>query len=176
MTTFILEAPQESGPSHRAIIDTDWSTDDKLEDFLGLLDSAGLPRLSTPHQVHAIAGPDHEHHDAALAAYGLVRHAPCPERIVTRTMEMLVAGETIPPEAIDDESLTAIISIAFVTEHDWEHRANTCEIAARTFLASMNDAFAADTKEYGRNRLIAYASLASALMVAVSQARAELSS
>lgn len=172
MTQFVLAAESTQIKS-RAVFDTQGPLDQRLHDLLALLELVGIPALSTSHQVHAVAGPNHPHFEAALAAYGITYYPPCAEKIVTRTMEMLVAGEILQPDHLEDECLRTMIAVGFATEPDWEERGKAADVVARSYLSQHHVGFDLDPAKLDPARLAACAALASGILVAVSQARAE---
>ena len=172
MSTFIL-ASEETAIRSRAIFDTRSPADERLHDLLGLLEQCGLQPLSTSHQIHAVAGPEHPHFSAALAAYGLQHYSPCSEKIVTRTMELLVAGEVIELELLDDPCLRGLISTGLATEEDWANRSVAVEVIVRSYLAQHFEGFDLDPERLDRRALSAYSALVGGMLVAVTQARAE---
>lgn len=172
MTQFIL-ASEITQTKTRATFDTDCALDDRLDSLLTFLEFVGIQPLSTSHQVHAVAGPEHEHFEAALAAYGLAYYHPCSEKIVTRAMEMLVAGELLAPTQIDDACLGTMLATGFATERDWQELGNSADVVARSYLAEHYDGFELDPALLDAKRLSAYSALAGGILVAIAQARAE---
>lgn len=172
MTQFIL-ASEETRIQTRATFDTEVAFDDRLDDLLGFLELVGIQPLTTSHQVHAVAGPEHEHFETALAAYGLTFHRPCAEKIVNRAMEMLVAGELIQLTQIDDGCLRSMLATGFATEQDWQELGRSADVVARSYLAEHYEGFELDPALLDAKRLSAYSALAGGILVAMAQARAE---
>lgn len=172
MTQFIL-AHEKTRITTRAIFDTEGALDDRLDDLRGLLDLVGVHPLATTQQVYAVAGPGHEHFERAIAVYGLTCHTPCDEKIVSRTVEMLIAGELLHQTQIDDECLRGMLATGFATERDWENRGSAADVVARSYLSERYEGFDLDPGKLDPARLAAYSALAGGILVAISQARAE---
>lgn len=172
MSIFILMANVGEN-RYRARFDTADPADDRLAEFLDFAEQASKPALSVTHQCSVIAGPEHPHFKIALEAYGFEYHPPCDDRIVSRTMEMLVAGELLDVALVDDECLRGLLAAAFVTEEDWENRGTCGEIVARTFLSAHFVGFSMDRSQMTPDSVSAYSAFAGGILVAVTQARAE---
>lgn len=172
MTTFILSS--ENTPiKSRTLFESGEPADDRLAKLAAFLDTVGLRQLSTTHQCHAVAGPDHQHFEAALAAYGLTWYAPCDPKLITRAVEMLIAAELLDPTVIDDSCLRDLISMGFASESDWSEAGPSCEIIVRSYLAEHYDGFSHDVRSLDAERQMAHAALVGGLLVAMTQARAE---
>ena len=172
MTTFILSAPHPAGRL-RATLSTNDSIDVRLDSLAMIIDKAGLRQLATPHQMHAIAGPDHPHHQAAIDAYGMLSAPPCDAKIVTRTLELLVASDLLDPGMINDPLLAGLLASAFAFESDWEERTKSSEAVAALFLAERYTGFEKPTYELDPQRLAAVIALSGGIAVAVTAARVE---
>ena len=172
MSLFIL-ASEKTRIQTRATFDTEVALDDRLDGLLELLELVGIQPLTTPHQVHAVAGPEHEHFEAALAAYGLTFYRPCADKIVNRAMEMLVAGELLQPTQIDDGCLRSMLATGFATEQDWQEIGRSADVVARSYLAQHYEGFEIDPAKLDVKRLSVYSGLAGGILVAMAQARAE---
>lgn len=172
MAQFILST--EATPKKaRAIFDPEDALDDRLSDLRELLRHGGLPELSAQHQVHAVAGPEHEHFEAALAAYGLAWTKPCDPKLVTRIIELLVAGEIVEPTGLEDGCLRVMLETGFATNEDWASLPRASDVVARSYLTERYVGFPHDPRVMTFSQLSVAASLAGGLAVAAAEARAE---
>lgn len=172
MTTFVISS-EDTSPRSRALFDSDDPGDDRLEKLSDFVDFVGIRQLSTSHQAHAVSGPDNPHFEAALEAYGLSWYRPCDDKIVTQTMEMLVAAELVDVTLLDDECLRGLLAVGLATEDDWENRAMAVDIIARSYLANHFEGFEYDVTDMDAEHLSAYSALVGGLVVAVTKARAD---
>lgn len=172
MSHFILSGAEEAN-APRVLVCDRASIDSKLDALNALLDLTGSPKFSTTHQMAAIAGPGHKDFKQAISSYKLVTLQPCSEKIVTQAMEMLVAGELLAPEQVEDHNMFTLLQTAYATERDWEHRAECADAVSQRWLAEVDEGFAKPTSEYGPARLAIQCALAGGILVAMTKARAD---
>lgn len=172
MSHFILSSKEEAN-APRVLVCSSASIDSKLDGLNALLDLTGSPKFSTTHQMAAIAGPSHKDFYQAISTYKLTLMQPCSEKLVTQAMEMLVAGELLSPEHVEDHDLFTLLQTAFATERDWQHRAECADAVSRRWLAELDEGFAKPSAEYGPARLAIQCALAGGILVAMTKARAD---
>lgn len=172
MTVFVI-ASENTEPRSRTLFDSNDPGDDRLQKLDEFLAFVGIRQLSTSHQCHAVAGPDAEHFESALEAYGLTWYKPCDEKIIQQTMEMLVAAELLEISALDDACLRGLLAMGLANEDDWRDIPHAAEIAVRSYLANHFDGFTFDLDGMDLKHISAYSALVGGLVVAVTKARAD---
>lgn len=172
MTSFLLAADTDNNRA-RLLLDTCWPLDDRMHQLELFLRDTGTRQLSASHQADLLVGPQHDHFEAALAAYGFTSPEMLDVKIVDRIIELLIAGEILEPHYIDNQQLMILITASLSTDVDWENLSSSSSLIARVFLAESYEGFEEDTDLLDRERYATFGMLAGGIAVAASAARAE---
>lgn len=134
---------------------------------------AERPEPSVMNMAALASGPNHPGFPAALEALRLNWSKGCHDAVVDRTIEMLIACSMLPPIAVEDDSINVALYASFSTEADWEHFERSAQMVALTLLVHHGVVEHEEPEKQTRQERDIIIQLASAVCVAVIQARAE---
>lgn len=147
---------------------------DDLIETIGMFFSAMGRERPTTTQIMALAGgPHHPAFEQAMTELELTHSPGCPSVIVNRTIEMLIASDTLPTYSESDPVLIPTIYATFSTDEDWENFTQGAQLVALSYLAQ-HSLISENLDEHTHDERMVVCQVAAALRVAIIQAQAEL--
>ena len=169
---YILHAAVQAGEA-RHPVHLCGGADDLIENIGVFLDMTGRAQPTTSQIMALAGGPHHPAFEQAMTELELTHSPGCPSAIVNRTIEMMIASDMLPPASENDRMLIETIYATFSTDDDWEHFTQGTQTVALAYLDHYG-AIGSDWEAHTHSDRMLVCQVASAMTVAIIQARAEM--
>ena len=169
---FVLHADTEAAEIRHAVHLCE-REEARIESVMAFLKDSGRPQLSSAHIAALADGPKHAHFAQALAALDLTTSSGCPTPIVERAIEMMIASDMLPVAVDGDAALHESLHCSFSTDEDWDNFSESAQHAIVSYLLHYEMLTSQYREQLTGQEQQLVVQLASALIVAIIQARAE---
>lgn len=169
---YVLHAAVQAGEA-RHPVHLCGGADDLIENIGVFLDMTGRAQPTTTQIMALAGGPHHPAFEQAMTELELTHSPGCPSAIVNRTIEMMIASETLPPSSESDPVLIPALYATFSTDEDWERFTEGAQMVALTYL-DHHGLINSNWNEHTHDERMLVCQVAAAMRVAIIQARAEL--